>query len=105
MGCLDARFIQPNRNPKNDFFFFYLNCYSFFNISVEIPTKQFNEWNQTNSKFTWQNKKPKVRYKTLQLPIDKGGMSLSCWENYYRAVQLQYTVYWCEEGMKQKGKN
>ena len=69
----------------------------FQSLPVEVPTKQFKEWNRTISRFIWQNKKPRVRYKTLHLPKERGGMSLPCLEDYYKAAQLQYMVYWCME--------
>ena len=76
----------------------------FQSLPVKVPIKQFNEWNRTISRFIWQNKKPRIHYKTLYLPRDKGGMSLPCLENYYRAAQLQYVVYWCKEDYDAKWK-
>lgn len=37
----------------------------------------------------------RIRFQTLQLPKDKGGMALPCLEDYYRAAQLQFLVCWC----------
>lgn len=76
----------------------------FQSLPVEIPTKQFNDWNRIISRFIWQNKKPRIRYKTLYLPKQKGGMSLPCLEDYYKAAQLQYVVYWCREDCDTKWK-
>ncbi len=72
--------------------------FCFQSLSVEVPTKQFNEWNWTISRFIWQNKKPRARYKTLHLSKDEGGMSIPCLESCYEAAQLQYVVYWCDVG-------
>ncbi len=71
----------------------------FQSLSVEVPTKQFNEWNRTISRFIWRNKKPRARYKTLHLSKDEGGMSIPCLESCYEAAQLQYVIYWCDVGL------
>ncbi len=76
----------------------------FQSLPVEVPNKQFNEWNRVISRFIWQNKKPRIRYKTLHLTKEKGGMSLPCLEDYYKAAQLQYIVYWCKEDYDAKWK-
>lgn len=67
----------------------------FQSLSIEIPPKQFNEWRRLISGFTWKGQKPRVRFSTLQLPKEKGGMSLPCLEDYYKAAQLRYLVNWC----------
>ena len=72
-------------------------------LPVEVPTQQFNEWNPTISRFIWQNKKPRIRYKTY-LPKNKGGMSLPHLEDYLKAAQLQYVVYWYKEDYDAKWK-
>lgn len=76
----------------------------FQSLPVEIPNKKFSEWNRIISRFIWQNKKPRVRYKTLHLTKEQGGMSLPCLEDYYKAAQLQYIVYWCKVGYDAKWK-
>lgn len=47
------------------------------------------------SRFIWKNQKPRVRLKTLQLSKERGGLSLPCLEDYYKAAQLKYLVCWC----------
>ena len=56
------------------------------------------------SRFIWQRKKPRVCFKTQQLSKEKGGMSLPCLENYYKAAQLQYLVCWCINDYEAKWK-
>ena len=76
----------------------------FQSLSIEIPTKQFNDWNRIISRFIWKGQKPKVRLKTLQLPKKEGGMSLPCLEDYYKAAQLRYLVCWCSQDYEAKWK-
>lgn len=79
--------IKMNILPRLLFFF--------QSLPVEIPKKQFDEWNRLISRFVWRGQKPRVRFSTLQLPKEQGGMSLPCLEDYYKAAQLRYLVCWC----------
>lgn len=45
----------------------------FQSIPIAIPIKQFTEWKRMFSGFIWKGLKPRVRYKTLQLPKEEGG--------------------------------
>ena len=67
----------------------------FQSLPIEIPKKQFDNWNRAISRFVWRSKKPRVRFKTLQLSKDEGGMALPCLEDYYKAAQIRYLIYWC----------
>lgn len=77
----------------------------FQSLPVEVPPKQFNEWNRLNSTFIWGKPKPRIRFQTLQLPKDKGGMALSCLEDYYRAAQFRFLVCWCDPKCEAKWKD
>lgn len=68
----------------------------FQSLPVEVPLKQFSDWNRTISSFIWGKQKPRIKFQTLQLPKDKGGMALPCLEDYYRAAQLRSLVCWCD---------
>lgn len=57
--------------------------YLFTALPVEVPLKQFREWDRHLSRFIWNNKKPRVRYSTLQLPGAGGGMALPRLKDYY----------------------
>ena len=55
------------------------------------------------SRYIWGGKKPRVSYKTLQLPKEYGGMALPNLKNYYCAAQLSSSLLvvvpvlkWCE---------
>lgn len=68
--------------------------YLFQALPVEVPTHQFIEWDKLISRFLWQGKKPRTRYKTLQLNKGKGGLNLPCLRDYYYAAQLRPLVCW-----------
>ncbi len=69
--------------------------YLFQSLPVEIPPKQFCEWDRLISRYIWGGKRPRVRYSTLQLPKEKGGMALSDLKNYFYAAQTRPIFYWC----------
>ena len=66
--------------------------YLFQSLPVEIPMKQFIEWDKMISRFLWQSKKPRIRYRTLQLHKDCGGLGLPCLRDYNYAAQLRPLV-------------
>lgn len=45
-------------------------------LPVKICDEKFKEWNKRVSRFIWNGKKPRIRYRTLQLPKDRGGLAL-----------------------------
>ena len=63
--------------------------YSFQSLPVEISDTKFAEWDKWISRFLWHGKKPRVRYKNLQVPRDKGGFALPCLKTYYQAAQIK----------------
>uniref|UniRef100_A0AAR2JJM9 Reverse transcriptase domain-containing protein n=1 Tax=Pygocentrus nattereri TaxID=42514 RepID=A0AAR2JJM9_PYGNA len=58
-------------------------------LPVEIPLKEFSEIDKIISRFIWQGKKPRVRFKTLQLSKAEGGMGLPYFKGYYYAAQIR----------------
>ena len=46
-------------------------------------------------RYIWQGKKARIKFKTLQLRKEKGGMSLPCLQEYYYAAQLRPLVCLC----------
>ncbi|MGL5822931.1 MAG: hypothetical protein ACRCYE_15110, partial [Sarcina sp.] len=67
----------------------------FQSLPVSLPKKQFSEWDKLFSRFIWQGKKPRVRFKTLQLSKGEGGVALPCLQKYFQAAQLRLIVCWC----------
>lgn len=78
--------------------------YLFRTLPVEVSDCQFREWDRQISRFIWQGKKPRVRYSTLLLRKEKGGMALPCLKYYFYASQLIPLFYWCNEDYKAKCK-
>lgn len=47
------------------------------------------------SRYIWQGKRPRIRFKTLQLNKGKGGWGLPSLREYYWAAQLRPMICWC----------
>lgn len=72
--------------------------YLFQSLPVNIPMQQFIEWDKLFSRFIWKGRKPKIRFKTLQLLKGKGGMALPCLSDYYYyAAQIKPLVCLCNQ--------
>lgn len=69
--------------------------YLFQTIPAEIPTRQFQELDKIISRLIWQGRKLQIKFRILQLPKDKGGLSLPNLRNYYRAAQMKTLVDIC----------
>ena len=79
--------------------------YLFQSLPVPIPQKQFMEWDKWISRFIWGGKKPRIRYKTLQLPKDKGGMALPSLIEYFNAAQIRPLTCWCNKAYEARWKD
>ena len=64
----------------------------FQSLPIEIPISQFKEWNKKISRFIWGRKRPWIKYATLQIPKDKGGLALPNLLEYYYAAQTRVLV-------------
>lgn len=69
--------------------------YLFQTLPVELPIKQFTDWDRLISRYLWRGGRPRIRYKTLQLRKGDGGLSLPCLQDYYYAAQMRPLVCWC----------
>lgn len=67
----------------------------FQSLPIAIPQKQFVTWDRILSKYIWNGKKARVKYKTLQLKKEKGGRGLPCLREYYCAAQLRPLICLC----------
>lgn len=79
--------------------------YLFQSLPIEISSKQFREWDKWISRFLWRGRRPRVKYKTLQLSKEKGGRSLPCLSDYYKAAQLRPLVICCNPEYTAKWKD
>ncbi len=66
-------------------------------LPVEIKSQQFNEWDKIISRFIWQGKKPRVRFKTLQLSKKEGGMAIPDLRNYFYSTQIKPLLNLCNQ--------
>lgn len=66
----------------------------FQTLPINVPISVFNMLDKLISKFIWQKKKPKIRFKTLLLSKEKGGLDLPSLKHYYWTAQLSAVVAW-----------
>ena len=69
--------------------------YLFLSLPVRIPDSQFLMWDKQLSRFIWVGARPRVRFKTLQIDKEHGGLAVANLKEYYYAAQMRYFVYWC----------
>lgn len=74
--------------------------YIFQSLPLEAPEKQLQEWDRLISRYIWAGKKPRIRYKILQLSKEKGGLALPILKDYYKAAQLRPLIGWCTPSYK-----
>jgi len=70
--------------------------YLFQSLPVEIPLKQFVQWDKMVSRFIWEGKRPRIHLSTLHLRKEKGGMALPNFKLYFQAAQLRPLCLWCD---------
>lgn len=63
--------------------------YLFQNLPVEISKGEFVEWDKCISRYIWQGRKPRIKFKTIQLAKEKGGLALPCLKSYFQAAQIK----------------
>lgn len=79
--------------------------YLFQTLPIEVSKLQFTEWDKIISRYIWLGRKPRVRYSTLQLSKDRGGLSLPRMKDYYYYAQLRPLVCLCDPLFKSKWKD
>uniref|UniRef100_A0A3B3WIQ9 Reverse transcriptase domain-containing protein n=1 Tax=Poecilia mexicana TaxID=48701 RepID=A0A3B3WIQ9_9TELE len=78
--------------------------YLFQTLPAEPPKCMFQEIDKLISRFIWQGKQPRNRFKTLQLSKSKGGLSLPNMSDYYKAAQINPLVEMCDSSYTAKWK-
>lgn len=76
----------------------------FQNLPVEVSGKDFKEWDKIISRFLWQGSRPRIRYRTLQVSKERGGLALPCLKTYYCAAQLRVLLNLCNPKYSAKWK-
>ena len=79
--------------------------YYFLSLPIKIPQEKFKIWDKMISRFIWNGKRPRIKYSTLQLGKEKGGMGLPKLKDYYRAAQLRPIIMWCDKDYNAKWKD
>uniref|UniRef100_A0A8D0ATN1 Uncharacterized protein n=1 Tax=Sander lucioperca TaxID=283035 RepID=A0A8D0ATN1_SANLU len=78
--------------------------YLFQALPINIPLNKFIAWDKMISRFIWNSKKTRIKFKTLQLPKSKGGMALPNLTEYFYAAQLRPLPCWCRPDYESKWK-
>lgn len=78
--------------------------YLFLALPIRIPPNQFYDWNRMMSHFIWAKQKPRIKFQTLQLQKEKGGLAVPCLEDYYKAAQLRVLIGWSDPTCEAKWK-
>lgn len=79
--------------------------YLFQSLPIEIPEKQFRLWDKIISRFIWSGHRPRIKFETLQIRKDKGGLALPNLKGYFHAAQIRYIICWCDKDYVAKWKN
>ena len=79
--------------------------YIFQNLPIELTNKDFKELDKFISRFLWKGARPRIKYRTLQLPKRKGGLSLPCFKSYYEAAHMKILINLCDPKYAAKWKD
>ena len=71
-------------------------------LPIYVSNSMFTFWDRMLIKFVWDNKKPRVKMKTLKLAKRNGGLGLPNLQNYYYAAQIQTLQIWLNDDMQAK---
>lgn len=79
--------------------------YLFQTLPIEVSKQYFIEWDRLISRFIWQERKPRIKFKTLQLQKEEGGFALPCLKEYYHAAQLRPLLCICNPDFRARWKD
>lgn len=79
--------------------------YPFFALPVRVPISQFQEWDKQISQFIWGGRKPRVKYSTMTISKEGGGMALPNLKDYFYSAQIRTVVDWCDSCYEAKWKD
>lgn len=89
--------VKMNLLPR--FLFFFQS------LPTEITKKQFLEWDKMISRFIWLGKKPRIRFKILQLSKENGGMAVPHLRNYFYSAQIKPLINLCNTNYSARWKD
>ena len=69
----------------------------FQTLPISPPKSTFGLIDRLISRFIWQSRGPRVRYKVLQLATTKGGLGLPNLKHYWLASQLRAMIVWLSD--------
>lgn len=71
-------------------------------LPLVILESQFKEWNKMISNFIWNNKKHRIKLKSLTQQREEGGLAVPNIENYFYATQIQIIMKWMNKEVDTK---
>lgn len=69
----------------------------FQSLPIYVPASTLTTLDKWLSKFIWQGKRPRLKFKRLFCPKENGGLDLTSFKIYYWAAQLRSMVAWMSQ--------
>ena len=82
------------KSPRDTVTFFPLRS---LQVCIYIPACTFSILDKWLSRFIWQGKRLRLKFKRLLCPKDSGGLDLPSLKNDYWAAQLRIMMTWISE--------